>query len=146
MPHAVGDKMGMIKIIACLGWDAKQHQMMYEICCMSCKREYRVRADQLSNYGEKGCPYCRKNITSPLRPKDDLTNSEVKGYIVEQLLPTRDKNRRRQWLCRCMLCGEKKVFNQYDIKHGRMKICECARRRAFLRGKKKVSRDMLDSL
>lgn len=146
MPHSVGEEIGMIKITAYLGWDPIQHQSMYEVRCMSCNRECMIRGDQLSKYGERGCPDCRGSRQIQMKVKDDLTGYQVKGYTVERLLPERDKNRRRQWLCRCNICGERKVFNQYDIKQGRMRNCECVRRRAFLSGKKRVSREMIESM
>lgn len=136
----------MLKIIAYLGWDAKQHKGLYKVLCLNCRNESTVRSDQLNYYGTKGCPCCKRTINTKLKEKDDLTGRIVNGYEVIALLPQRDKNRRRLWLCRCVDCGTKRVFNQYDIKNERMKICECARRRAFLKGKMEVSCEMLDSL
>lgn len=144
--HIAGEEIGFIKIIACLDRSSKQHQKMYDIKCLRCNSELRIREDQLARYAKQGCPQCRPNKKLQLRPEYDLTGQTVKGYLVLSLLPQRDKNRRRVWKCRCTTCGAEYAFTQDDIKRARMNKCECIRRREFLAKHKEIAHDMLNAI
>lgn len=127
---------GKVTILQDLGYDTHARQRRYLVRCECCGRELIIRKDQLGSMSKRGCPLCRQVISS------DLTGIRIKTFIVTDPVPDSSG---ALWNCECEVCGAKAVFRRHHIKNGKVRDCECERRKKFL-ATRNIDEAMLKSL
>lgn len=124
-----------LTVLQDLGYDAHARQRRYLVRC-ECGQELIIRKDQLGSMSMRGCPSCRQVLTS------DLTGIRVKTFIVTGPVPDSGGV---FWNCECEACGAQAVFRRHHIKNGKVRDCECERRKKFL-ATRNIDEAMLKSL